>query len=223
MNIKRLVFWIVFLIVLVLIIWGLFVAMNKPASNGLPNVGAPAPITAVDHVEGSADAKVTLIEYGDFQCPACAEMAPFVERLAAEEATGTLRIVFRHFPLDEILSDGTVQHPNADAAAYASEAAGNQGKFWDMYKLLYQNQTEWAEVKDPSSIFESYAQSLGLDVTKFKTDAADQSVKQFVASEQAEGRTLGIDYTPTFFVNGKIITNPQGYEAFKAIIDSAAR
>jgi protein-disulfide isomerase len=217
MNTKRLIFWIVFLIVLVLIIWGLFVAMNRPASNGLPNVGSPAPITAIDHVEGSADAKVTLIEYGDFQCPACATYASLVERLATDEATGTLRIVFRHFPLP--------QHANAMISAQASEAASAQGKFWDMYKLIYAGQADWENQSDAAArkTFDGYAAQLGLDQARFDQDIDSPVAEQFIQSEQAEGQALGIDYTPTFFVNGKIITNPQGYEAFKAIIDSAAR
>ena len=217
MNIKRLIFWIVFLVVLVLIIWGLFVAMNRPASNGLPNVGEPAPVTAVDHVEGPANAPVTLIEYGDFECPACAVYASLVERLSTDEATGTLRIVFRHFPLP--------QHANAMISAQASEAAADQGKFWDMYKLLYAGQSDWQDQSDADArkTFDGYAAQLGLDQTRFNQDIDSPVAKQFIQSEQAEGQTLGIDYTPTFFVNGKIITNPQGYEAFKAIIDSAAR
>jgi protein-disulfide isomerase len=217
MNIKRLIFWIVFLLILVLIIWGLFVAMNRPVSNGLPNVGSPAPVTAVDHVEGSADAKVTLIEYGDFECPACAVYASLVEKLVAAEASTSLRVVFRHFPLP--------QHANAMISAEASEAAGNQGKFWDMYKLLYTGQSDWQDQSDADArkTFDGYATQLGLDQARFDQDIDSPVAKQFIQSEQAEGQTLGIDYTPTFFVNGKIITNPQGYEAFKAIIDSAAR
>src|SRR5690348_2724487 len=136
MNIKRLVFWIVFLLVLVLIIWGLYVAMQRSASpNGLPNVGAPAPVTAADHVIGDPTAPVTLMEYGDFQCPACGEYAPLIEQLIAAEGSSTLRVVFRHFPLP--------QHANAMVAAEAAEAASDQGKFWDMYRLIYAGQSSW--------------------------------------------------------------------------------
>jgi protein-disulfide isomerase len=191
--------------------------MNKPASNGLPNIGSPAPVTATDHVEGPADAPVTLIEYGDFQCPACAEYATSVERLFAEEATGTLRIVFRHFPLP--------QHANAMISAQASEAASGQGKFWDMYKLIYAGQADWENQSDADArkTFDGYAVELGLNQAQFDQDIDNSVAKQFIQNEQAEGQALGINYTPTFFVNGKIIQNPQGYEAFKAIIDSAAR
>jgi len=217
MNIKRLIFWIAFLIVLVLIIWGLFVAMNRPSPSGLPNVGSPAPVTANDHVEGPANAPVTLIEYGDFECPACDEYASLVGRLFSEEATGTLRVVFRHFPLP--------QHSDALIAAEASEAAADQGKFWNMYSLLYANQNDWVNLSVPQAraIFDGYAGQLGLNMSRFDSDIDSTATAAFIQGEQAEGQALGINYTPTFFVNGKIITNPQGYEAFKAIIDSAAR
>src|SRR5882762_8281446 len=98
MNTKRFFFWLCFVVVLGLIVWGLIVAMNKPAI-GL-NLGQAAPVTAADHVTGPANAKATLIEYGDFQCPACGVYAPLVERLMTEAST-TLRVVFRHFPLTQ--------------------------------------------------------------------------------------------------------------------------
>ena len=213
---KRIIFWIIFLLVLALIIWGLFVAMSKSPATGLPNVGAPAPVTAADHVEGPANAPVTLIEYGDFECPACAGYAPVVEQLFSSSSS-TLRVVFRHFPLP--------QHLNAPIAAQASEAAAGQGKFWDMYKLLYAGQNSWANlsVSDAAKIFDEYASQLGLNIQKFDVDMMSTTTQAFIQSELAEGQQLGIDYTPTFFVNGKIIQNPQSYDAFKAIIDAASQ
>ncbi len=221
MNTKRLFFWAVFVVVLGLIVWGLSVAMNRSATPS--NLAAPAPVTSADHTIGPANAPVTLIEYGDFQCPACGLYAPVVEQLIAADSTTTLRLVFRHFPLDETLSNGSVQHPNADIAAYASEAAAMQGKFWDMYKLLYGNQGDWVGLADPHLIFDGYARTIGLDMIKFKADIDSAAVKAVVLADKTEGLKIGIDQTPTFFVNGKAIVNPQGYEAFKAIIDSAVR
>jgi protein-disulfide isomerase len=216
MNTKRLIFWSGFLIILALIIWGLFVSMNRSAGN-LPALGAPAPVTAADHSEGPATARVTLIEYGDFECPACADYAPLVEQLASDEATGTLRIVFRQFPLQ--------QHPNALITAQASEAASDQGKFWDMYKLIYAGQPSWQDqsIADIRVTLAGYASTLGLDKTRFSADLDSTTTAQFIQSELSEGVALGISYTPTFFVNGKLIQNPQSYEAFKALIDAAAR
>ncbi len=215
MNTKRLTFWSVFLIVLALIVWGLGVAMKKSAN--LPvgqNLGAPAPISASDHVRGPANAQVTLIEYSDFQCPACETYYPVVSKLLTDSTT-TIQFVYRHFPLS--------QHPNAIPASMASEAAGAQGKFWEMYDLLFSNHADWTELSDPTAIFVKYATQLGLNVPQFTTDLASSTLKDKITSQNDEGISLGIDSTPTFFVNGKAIVNPQGYEAFQTIIDTAAK
>jgi protein-disulfide isomerase len=162
-----------------------------------------------------------MIEYGDFQCPACGVYAPLVEKLISEAST-TLRFVFRHFPLDQINAYGVVQHPNADIASYAAEAASMQGKFWEMYKLIYANQNEWVSLPDAHTVLDGYAQQIGLDMTKFKADLDSDAVKTAVLADQTEGKKIGISGTPTFFVNGKAITNPQSYDAFKALIEAAA-
>jgi protein-disulfide isomerase len=216
MNIKRFIFWFCFVVLLGLIVWGLIAANNKPASTAVKYGDAPA-VVSTDHILGPVTAKVTLIEYGDFQCPACAAYAPLVERLVAEEATGTIRVIFRHFPLP--------QHTNAIGAAQASEAAATQGKFWEMYKLIYANQTTWENDKPDvaRTEFEGYAAQLGLDKQKFITDMDSSSTKKVIDGGKAEAQTLALDYTPTFYVNGKVVTNPQGYEAFKALIDAAAK
>jgi len=204
MNTKRAVFWSVFVIVLGLIIWGLFVAENKASTGNTPNFGTPAPVTASDHSEGSTTAPVTLIEYGDFQCPACAEYAPAIEPLYGMGST-SLRIVFRNFPLP--------QHPNALIAAQAAEAASDQGKFWDMYRLLYAGQGSWQDQSDSDArvTFNGYAATLGLDKTMFDSDIDSTSTKQKIDSDRTEGQSLGIDYTPAIFVNGKVTQAPPDY------------
>lgn len=213
MNIKRIIFWIVFLLVLAAIIWGLSVAMNKQPTT--PTLGEPSQVTSADHVRGPDNALVTIIEYSDFQCPACAAYYPLVEKLV-EEASTTVRFVYRHFPLYP------VPHKNAYIASQASEAASLQGKFWDMYRLLFTNQTAWENSDKASAMFEEYAARIGLDMEKYKSDFDSSEVKARVQRDRAEGEALGVSGTPTFFVNGKAIVNPQGYEAFKAIIQSAA-
>ena len=215
MNIKRTLFWVVFLLVLALIIWGLAVAMNKPPVTG-PQLGTPSPVSESDHSRGPASALVTIIEYSDFQCPACAAYYPLVERMY-QEASTTVRFVYRHFPLFP------TPHKNSLVAAQASEAASNQGKFWEMYDMLFQNQTVWAESNSATAVFESYAEKLGLDMAKYKIDFDSAEVKARVQRDRDEGEALGINSTPTFFINGKAIVNPQGYEAFKAIIEGAAQ
>ncbi len=212
MNTKRIVFWLIFAVVIILIVWGLIVAMNKPPKGS--SFGIPAPVTLADHITGPANAPVTLIEYSDFQCPACENYYPVVERLLSESST-TLRVVYRQFPLS--------QHANAMPAAMASEAAGAQGKFWEMYRELFSNHTDWTELTNPTDVFVGYATKIGLDIPKFKADLASSTLRDIVNADEQEGISLGINSTPTFFVNGKVLVNPENYDQFKAIIDSAAQ
>jgi protein-disulfide isomerase len=214
MNTKRIIFWASFIIILGLIFWGLTVAMNKSSSGPTGStLLPPAPVTSADHILGPKNAPVTMIEYGDFQCPACGAYYPLVKRLT-EEASTTLRLVFRHFPLQ--------QHANAPITADASEAAALQGKFWEMFDLIYAHQADWSTVADAHSIMDGYAEKIGLDMIKFKSDIDSAAVKASVDADAAEALKIGIDATPTFFVNGKAIANPQSYDAFKALIEAAA-
>lgn len=216
MNIKRIIFWIVFLVVIALIIWGLAVAMNKTPGSGGPTLGEPTAVTLADHVKGVAEAPVTIIEYSDFQCPACAVYYPLVERVAAEAST-TVRFVYRHFPLFPI------PHKNSVIAAHASEAAAMQGKFWEMYRMLFDNQKLWETSDTAATVFEGYAERIGLNLTAYKKDVVSDAVKARVQRDRDEGDALGVNSTPTFFINGKSIVNPNSYEAFKTLIEEAAR
>jgi protein-disulfide isomerase len=213
MNTKRIIFWACFIIVLGLIIWGLVVAMNKPPID--TSLKAAPEVTSADHVSTTASVPVTLIEYSDLQCPACASYYPVVEQLVREAST-TLRFVYRHYPLP--------QHKNAQLAARASEAAANQGKFWEMYRLMFENQTRWAELGDSGArqIFAGYAADLGLNVETYTADLDSDAVKAKVAADLKGGSDIGVNSTPTFFVNGKAISNPPNYAEFKKLIDDAA-
>lgn len=210
---KRIIFWLCFIVVLGLIVWGLVVAMNKPVTPS-KTLSTPADVTSIDNVIGPENARVTLIEYSDFQCPACAMYFPVVEKLFAESST-TMRLVYRHFPLP--------QHANAMIASQASEAAALQGKFWPMYRLIFDNQTEWENSTKAREIFTQYAERIGLNMTSFKKDIDSDIVKNKIQASRDEGIKIGINGTPTFFVNGKAISNPQGYEQFKTIIEEASR
>lgn len=216
MNTKRIIFWISFIIILVLIVWGLIVAMNKKPSD-THIFGSPAAVTTSDHVKGLLTAPVTVIEYSDFQCPACKIYYPILAHLMASSTN--IRLVYRHFPLYPL------PHPNSLIAAQASEAASNQGKFWEMYDLLFQGQTSWADLSRDKAIevFKGYAAQLDMNVVLFSTDMQSSAVQARVEANRTEGEALGINSTPTFFVNGKAIANPQGYDAFKAVIDQAAK
>jgi protein-disulfide isomerase len=215
MNTKRIIFWLGFVIVLGLIIWGLIVAMNREGGV-TPKLEAPSPVTLADHVRGPAEAPVTIIEYSDFQCPACATYYPIVERLVTEAST-TVRFVYRHFPLYPI------PHKNAVVAAEASEAAAMQGKFWEMYRLLFENQKLWENSDTAAAVFEEYAGRIGLNLEVYKKDVVSDVVKARVEKDRAEGVALGVNSTPTFFVNGTAVVNPNSYESFKELIETAAK
>jgi len=211
MNTKRTIFWLGFIVVLGLIVWGLVVALNKPQSG--TSVGKPAPITATDHVRGPDTAQVTLVEYGDFQCPACETYYPVVEQVLAS-STVPIRYAYRHFPLP--------QHANAIAAAMASEAANAQGKFWEMFHMLFEHHVDWTELSDPTTVFLGYATKLGLNVSRFKTDLASSTLHEIIDADSNDGMHIGINQTPTFFVNGKAIVNPTSYDEFKTLIEQTA-
>lgn len=165
-----------------------------------------------DWIKGAPlqDTKVTLIEYSDFQCPACAAYYPMVTRLSQEFKN--LSIIYRHFPLP--------QHANAKPAAQAAEAAGKQGKFWEMHNMLFDNQKNWAESNTGAQIFEGYAQLLGLDMEKFKADYNSGEAKTKIEADYQSGANE-IDGTPTFFLNNQKIQNPLNYDEFRSIIQQA--
>jgi protein-disulfide isomerase len=212
MNTKRYIYWTGFVVVIILIIWGLMVAMSRDASTlGQPK--NPSPVSLQDHSFGSANAPVTIIEYSDFQCPACQAYYYVVEKILAS-STVPIRLVYRHFPLS--------QHLNSIPAALASESANEQGKFWEMYKLLFENHSQWEESKEPDKLFEEYAQKIGLDLVKFRLDLASTTLKDKIQASSDEGMKIGINATPSFFINGKFIQNPRGYEEFKTNIEQQA-
>lgn len=169
-------------------------------------------VTAEDNVYGPEDAIVTLVSYEDFQCPACAAYHPIVEQMAGEFADD-LRIVQRHFPLRSI-------HRHAQIASQAAEAAAQQGKFWPMTSLLFTRQSVWGSIRDPRSTFLEYAQELELDVAAFETYMNSDEARDKVNSDYESGIAMGVNSTPTFFLNGQRIQNPQGYDAFRQLIQA---
>ena len=206
-------FWIVLGVVFLALV-GLFFATKKDTPGSTAVNGDPKTILASDHVRSGKDANVTLIEYGDFQCPACGAYYPIVKEL--ESTYGDkVNFVFRHFPLIQI-------HPNAFAAARAAEAAGNQGKFFEMHDKLYETQNSWGEAtSNQQSLFEGYAQELGLKMDQFKSDYSSNEVADRINQDLATGQqTFSIDSTPSFVLNGTKITNPKDVEEFKKLLDS---
>ncbi len=160
------------------------------------------------HIRGNPDAPVTLEEFGDFQCPPCGSFAAFAEELL-KEYDSRLRILFRHFPL-------TV-HEHAREASLAAEAAGIQGRFWEMHDVLYREQAAWSKAPNARELFESYAGTIGLNVDQLKKDMDGEQAKARVDSDYARGESLGIKLTPSLYINGQPVDpkdkNPEGVRA----------
>jgi len=170
-----------------------------------------APVTSDEHMKGNPDATITLVEYSDFQCPACSSAYPIVKQLS-ETFPDELRVVYRHYPLRSI-------HPQAQLAAQASEAAAMQGKFWDMHDALFNTQTTWANSPDAETFFAQLAESIGLDVDQFKTDMNSKDALAAVNEDAKSGNSANIPGTPTFFLQGNYIQNPGTLDGFKILID----
>lgn len=167
-------------------------------------------INANDHVRGSVNGKVTIVEFGDFQCPACGAYDPIV-REAIEKNKNDVKFVFKNFPLTQI-------HRNALIASKAVESAGLQGKYWEMHDLLYDKQEEWSNSMNAKDVLANYAKILSLDVNKFVTDLENKSIEENIFNEYKEGIKLGVQGTPTFFLNGRKIDNPRNVEEFDKLI-----
>jgi protein-disulfide isomerase len=168
-----------------------------------------------NHVAGSGNKKVTIIEYGDFECPACGAYYPIIEQVR-EKYGEDITFQFRNFPLVQI-------HKNAMAAHRAAEAADKQGKFWEMYNVLYSQQQSWTASGNPSRVMEDYALQLGLNIDKFKSDVASSSVNDTINADVKAGQAIGASATPTFVINGKKIDPlpDRTIEAFSKLIDEA--
>lgn len=171
------------------------------------------PVTQKDHILGDLNtAKVVVVEYGDFQCPACAAYAPLLKQ-SYEAYKGQVAIVFRHFPLVEI-------HTRAIDSAKAAEAAGAQGKFFEMLDMLYSNQDAWVQSKNPQELFMTYAKTIGLNTDKFSADMKAQNTESIIKTGREEAQALKLTGTPSLFVNGKLIPLPLNGQEFQKIIDS---
>jgi protein-disulfide isomerase len=223
---KATIWFIVGLIVLVtagVIVAGAYssgTAANN-ASSTFVSTAAPA-LTSADWSEGNPNAKVTLIEYGDFECPACGEYFPVMQQLL-QNYSSTVLFVFRNFPLTTI-------HPFAEISAQAAEAAGLEGgasKYWAMHDLLYINQNNWSTnsaltpAQVVSQYFDGYAQSIGLNVSTFNNDINATSVSQKIQNDITGGTAAQIGHTPTFFLNLQQIPNPTGLSNFENTLNAA--
>jgi protein-disulfide isomerase len=166
---------------------------QEPAQQPVANKGIPGAEPA--HTKGPPNAPANIEEFGDFQCPPCGLFHPILEEMEAEFGD-KLRVTFREFPL-------VPTHQHALAAASSAEAAGLQGKFWEMHKLIYEHQKDWKDEFDVRSIFEGYAKQIGLDIERYKRDAGSDLVAQRIFQDGKRGHSLGVKGTPTVFLNGR--------------------
>ena len=162
-----------------------------------------------DHIQGPADAAVTLVEYGDYECPYCGAAYPIVKKLQGRMGDG-LRFVFRNFPI-------STSHPHAEQAAEAAEASAAQGRFWEMHDLLYENQTQ---LRDQDLY--AYAEQLGIDVERFDKDLAEHVHAPRVHEDFMSGVRSGVNGTPSFYVNGARHDDSYDFETLLAALERAA-
>lgn len=196
------------IIVLLALGLGYYLFTQSPASTARPvseqfdvskaqPVSEPRPVEADERILGNKDAKNTMIVYEDFQCPACASYAPVVKSMVSE--LRDTRVVFRHYPLFQT-------HRNAIAASYAAEAAGAQGKFWEMYETLYRRQEDWSNEVDPTEKLVAAAQEAGIpNIDQFRKDVVEKTYKSRVERDYLEAYGLQLPGTPTLVFNGKQI------------------
>lgn len=166
------------------------------------------------HALGNPKAPVTLEEFGDFECPPCGQLHPVLKQMEAEFGPERLRIIFREFPL-------VPNHVHALAAARAAEAAGLQGKFWEMHDMIYEHQNDWHEAFDVRPIFDGYAKKIGLEMDQFARDNASEIVERRIFLDGKRAHSLGVQGTPTVYLNGKEVPFPSlAPDKLKALINA---
>ncbi|OGK15476.1 hypothetical protein A2690_03105 [Candidatus Roizmanbacteria bacterium RIFCSPHIGHO2_01_FULL_39_12b] len=185
--------------VILIVVASIFLTRQQksPTLEG-PSVDTKILVRDDSQIQSTPSARLTLVEFADFQCPACGQAHPLVKGLV-EKYKNNLNYVFRHFPLP--------QHKNGFTASVAAEAAASQNKFWEMQDNLFSNQSEWSDLNDSNAIFKKYAKELGLDTKKFEADLKNKNIKNKINSDTADGKSLGVNSTPTFFLNGQRMQN----------------
>lgn len=191
----------VVVIVSLLVIVGLLFGLNYFLSKKNKNNGEVVEkVLDTQYTMGDQNAKIKIVEYADFQCPACSVVSPILKEVYTnindKYGPSTMSITYKYFPLVSI-------HSNALLSSYSAEAAKNQGKFWEMNHMLFEKQSEWGEALDAKSKIEGYAKELGLDMNKFILDRDSDTTKEIVNKALVEATKLGLDHTPFIFMNGQ--------------------
>ncbi|HEX8181962.1 MAG TPA: thioredoxin domain-containing protein [Pyrinomonadaceae bacterium] len=219
---KRFLPVVIIIAVLIVALGGAAMLMREPVSTPSPALSTATPTQRVVqteeqpvHFKGRIDAPLQLEEFGDYQCPPCGQFHPVVQRVVAQYGD-RVRFSFRNFPLVTI-------HKFAAEAARAAEAAGAQGKFWEMHDLLYERQQEWSKGAAARPFILKYAQELGLDMNRFTQDIDGAVAGMRVAQDESVGRIRGVTGTPTLYLNGREVPFEQfmDYDKLRAVIDAA--
>jgi len=210
---KRIIVWVsAILIVAIAAIGAWQMATGSPTTKPSMSGKMSEMVSESDWTKGAKDSKVTLVEYSDFECPACGYFFPIAEEVTTKYKD-KISFTYRHFPL--------IQHKYALDAAYASEAAGKQGKFWEMYKKIFESQGEWSGISNAKEIFEGFAKELGLDMEQFKKDRDSKEARDAVDHDKETGVRAGVNGTPSFYLNGEKIQNPKDAKEFETLIENA--
>jgi len=208
---KSIAFWG---IVLVVMIVAVAVVVRGGGRGGQANVAGAldTPVQQGEWTKGNPNAQIQIVEYSDYQCPYCANYFPIIEAVATE-FQNHISFTYRHFPLRRI-------HPNAQISAQAGEAAGLQGRFWEMTERIFETQSRWQSYSpsEAEDYFISLAGEMGLDVEKFEEDIASNAVEDAVNEDYSSATASGVGGTPTFFLNGEQIQTPGNLEAFRELI-----
>jgi protein-disulfide isomerase len=218
---KRSLPLLIIAVVLVAAVAATWMLLRSQKSGNSANNASPTPVTDAPgadppHVRGNANAPVTLEEFADFQCPSCGAYYPELKKIETEFGD-RLRVIFRERPL-------VPPHEHALIAAQAAEAAGLQGRFWEMHDKLYENQTAWSDARDLVPIFVDYAKQIGLDTDRFMKDLNGEVVATRIFQDGKRVHALGVNSTPTFFVNGKEAKDDQWKpEGLREMIKQALR
>jgi protein-disulfide isomerase len=201
--------FLLILAALVVVFLGVVVYSKSKDGSDTANVDSSQ---GTNYTQGAGTDGVTVVEFGDFQCPACRSYYPITKQLK-EKYGDRIKFQFRHFPLVQV-------HQNAMVAHRAAEAAGRQGKFWEMHDLLYERQQAWESSKNPTAIMEDYAAELGLNIDQFKADFISEAVNNAIQADIKAGQAAGANSTPTFVINGKKVENlPTDVAGFSQLID----
>lgn len=206
---KELLIWGLIVVGLGAIVLGIYAAVVTPANTGSVADRLVTPVSVIDQKRGSENAKAVLVEYSDFQCPACKYFYGMVKQLE-EEKGDSVQVVYRHFPLQ--------QHQHAKIAAIAAEAAGRQGRFWGMHDLLFEKQEEWEKSENIQQAMVEYATLLKLDIARFMADMQAKELSGMVDRSIAEGVRQEIKGTPTFYLNGRLVQF-RSYEELKQLVE----